>query len=260
MTTEPHIDPESLVARIIAELQANPDAQRLLLRALLTNEFLGMPARLDRIEKDIAELKADVAELKTDMVEVKADVSQLKTDVSQLKTDVSQLKADVGQLKTDVGQLKTDVGQLKTDVAFLKGSELENRLHRSLRPVLMQQLGLRRPRIVQSQLQDTVQEFADPVDTALQDGIISRAQDDRIARTDLIFSAQRVDSRAFVLVVVEASSTVNGNDIRRARESANILAAVFPMEAIATVAGYSIDRRDLARAEESGVRFVQVPS
>ena len=239
MTTEPHIDPESLVARIIAELQANPDAQRLLLRALLTNEFLGMPARLDRIEKDIAELKADVAELKTDMVEVKADVSQLKTDVSQLKADV---------------------GQLKTDVAFLKGSELENRLHRSLRPVLMQQLGLRRPRIVQSQLQDTVQEFADPVDTALQDGIISRAQDDRIARTDLIFSAQRVDSRASVLVVVEASSTVNGNDIRRARESADILAAVFPMEAIATVAGYSIDRRDLARAEESGVRFVQVPS
>ena len=44
------LDPESLVARIIAELQANPAAQRLLLRALLTNEFLGMPARLDRIE------------------------------------------------------------------------------------------------------------------------------------------------------------------------------------------------------------------
>ena len=53
-------DPESLVARIIAELRANPDAQRLLLQALLTNEFLGMPARLDRIEKDVAELKIRV--------------------------------------------------------------------------------------------------------------------------------------------------------------------------------------------------------
>ena len=60
-------DPESLVARIIAELRANPDAQRLLLQALLTNEFLGVPARLDHIEKDVAEIKADVAELKTDM-------------------------------------------------------------------------------------------------------------------------------------------------------------------------------------------------
>ena len=38
------LDAESLVARMIAELQANPEAQRLMLRALLTNEFLGMPA------------------------------------------------------------------------------------------------------------------------------------------------------------------------------------------------------------------------
>ena len=65
------LDPTSLVARIIAELQANPDAQQLLLRALLTNEFLGMPARLDRIERDIAELKADVAVLKKDVADLK---------------------------------------------------------------------------------------------------------------------------------------------------------------------------------------------
>ena len=72
---EPHINPETLVARIIAELQANPDAQRLLLRALLTNEFLGMPARLDRIEQDIIEIKADVAQLKVDVAELKVDVA-----------------------------------------------------------------------------------------------------------------------------------------------------------------------------------------
>ena len=72
------LDPTSLVARIIAELQANPDAQRLLLRALLTNEFLGMPARLDRIERDIAELKADVAVLKDDVAVLKKDVADLK--------------------------------------------------------------------------------------------------------------------------------------------------------------------------------------
>ena len=56
--TAERLDPESLVARIIAELQANPEAQRLLLRALLTNEFLGMPARLDRIEQDRKALTA----------------------------------------------------------------------------------------------------------------------------------------------------------------------------------------------------------
>ena len=78
MAAAEKLDPTSLVARIIAELQANPEAQRLLLRALLTNEFLGMPARLDRIEKDIAELKADMAQLKIDVAELKTDVGQLK--------------------------------------------------------------------------------------------------------------------------------------------------------------------------------------
>ena len=71
MAVVEQLDPTSLVARIIAELQANPDAQRLLLRALLTNEFLGMPARLDRIDKDIAELKADVRQLKVDVGQLK---------------------------------------------------------------------------------------------------------------------------------------------------------------------------------------------
>ena len=72
------LNPESLVARIIAELQANPHAQRLLLRALLTNEFLGVPARLDRIEKDVAELKVDVAQLKTDVAALKGSDLEMK--------------------------------------------------------------------------------------------------------------------------------------------------------------------------------------
>ena len=66
MTTESmqQLDPESLVARILAELQANPEAQQLLLRAMLTNEYLGMPAGLDRIEQDIAELEGKTVESK----------------------------------------------------------------------------------------------------------------------------------------------------------------------------------------------------
>ena len=50
----------------------------MLLRALLTNEFLGMPARLDRIEKDIAELKKDVAGLKNDVGYLKGSDLEMK--------------------------------------------------------------------------------------------------------------------------------------------------------------------------------------
>ena len=187
MATESKLDPTSLVARIIAELQANPDAQRLLLRALLTNEFLGVPARLDRIEKDIVELKADV--------------SQLKTDVSQLKTDVSQLK--------------TDVSQLKTDVAQLKGSDLENRLHRRIRALASQALGLRRSRVVQSPVQETTEGFADSVEEALESGRITAVQETRIEATDFIMRAQRRSDKAPVWIAVEASNRVDAGDIER---------------------------------------------
>ena len=72
------LDPQSVVARIISELQASPEAQRLLLRALLTNEFLGMPARLDHIEKDVAELKTDVRQLKNDVGYLKGSDLEMK--------------------------------------------------------------------------------------------------------------------------------------------------------------------------------------
>ena len=211
------LHPESLVARIIAELQANPQAQRLLLRALLTNEFLGMPARLDRIETDIAELKADVA------------------------------------------QLKTDVGQLKTDVGSLKGSDLEMRMHRRIRPLVSQRLQLRRARIVQSALHQAKPEFEEPIAQAADAGRISSEQEYRIVATDIILHAQRSRERTPIWVVVEVANRIDAEDIRRSRESADTLAAVFGEEAVALVAGHRIDAADRDRAATAEVRCLEFP-
>ena len=57
------LDPESLVAGIMAELKANPAAQQMLLRAMLTREVLGMPVRLNAIERDVAEIPSPHREL-----------------------------------------------------------------------------------------------------------------------------------------------------------------------------------------------------
>ena len=211
------LHPESLVARIIAELQANPEAQRLLLRALLTNEFLGMPARLDRIETDIAELKGDVAEL------------------------------------------KTDVGQLKTDVGSLKGSDLEMRMHRRIRPLVSQRLQLRRARIVQSALHQAKPEFEEPIAQAADAGRISFEQEYRIVATDIILHAQRSRERTPIWVVVEVANRIDAEDIRRSRESADTLAAVFGEEAVALVAGHRIDAADRDRAATAEVRCLEFP-
>ena len=216
MSAKDQLAPESLVARIIAELQANPDAQRLLLRALLTNEFLGVPARLDRIERDIAELKADVA------------------------------------------VLKTDVAVLKTDVAHLKGSDLEHRLHRRIRPLISAALAVKRPRIVQSLVQDPDRDFVERLEEAVESGRITREQDIRIEATDLILHARRRDDRVPVWIAVEASNKVHANDIQRARATADALCAALDTEAIPVVAGYAIDPPDVKRAKAAGVRHLPI--
>ena len=229
-TTLTQNDPESLVGRIIEELRANPDAQALLLRALLTDEFLGMPIRLKRVEADVA----------------------------QLKVDVSVLKTDVAQLKTDVTQLKTDVTQLKTDVAQLKGDGLEVKLYRRIRPLLSQRFNLRRARIMQGSLQDPRADFFDSVEKAFDAKIITDAQESRIGATDLIIRAQRKKDLAVVWVAVEVSNQIGQRDIERAHASADALSAVFQQEALAVVVGYRIHAQDQERAEQAAVHILRV--
>ena len=223
MTAE-RLNPESLVARIIAELRANPEAQRLLLRVLLTNEFLGMPARLDRIERDIAELKADVA-----------------------------------VLKADVAGLKTDVAGLKTDVGYLKGSDLEMKVHRRIQPLLSQLLELRRVRIVQSAVHQAPEEFTELIATVADEERISVAQEHRIMATDIIVRGRRRRERTPVWVTVEVANRIDAEDVARSRDSADTLAAVFGEEAVPLVAGYRIDAADRERAAAAGVRCLDVP-
>ena len=205
MTITPaSLDSESLVARIIAELQADPDAQALLLRALLTNEFLGMPIRLERIEAEVAELN-----IRMTSVEI--------------------------------------------DLAVLKGDMLEVKLHRRIRPLLSQQLGLRRAQVVQSPGQDTHPDLFQPVEEALDTGVIDDRQETRINATDLIVRAQRKADRTPVWVAVEVSNAIGQRDLERARQAANALSAVFLQDALAVVVGYRILPQDQRRGDEAGV-------
>ena len=220
---DPKLDPDSLVGRIIDELRANPDAQALLLRALLTGEFLGMPTRLARVE---------------------AEVKALRSDVDTLKRDVKVLKQDVKILKVDVGTLK--------------GDSLEAKMHRRIRPLLGQRLKLRRLGIIHGPFVDTQQEFADAVYDAIVAGVIDLPQETRILATDYVVRAERQSDGEPVWVAVEVSNNIGQRDIARARAAADALNAVFDNDAAAVVVGYGIHEADRRRAIAADVQVLQM--
>lgn len=225
------LDPSSLVARIISELEVNPDAQRMLLHALLSQEFLGVPTRLERIESEVIELTRRLRQVENELVIIKGSLARLDERVERLEVQVGRLSGD----------------------------NLEFKLPRRVRPILSQRLGLRRARIMQSLLMpESVDELSDPINDAYESGLITFAQESRLEDTDLILRARRRDGDDYVWVSVEASSVVTMRDISRARESAEVLQTVFGEDVVAAVCGYGIRAEDERRAEEIGVAVVIV--
>ena len=191
----------------------------MLIRALLTNEFMGVPRRLNAIEATIREMKIDIE------------------------------------------SLKTDVAILKTDVGHMKGDILEFRLPRRVRSFLSQKLALRRARIMQSIIAiEADPNLTEPVAEAYENGAITLEQESRIDVTDIILRTQRSSDRSTVWVAVEASNTINEDDINKARQSADTLRLVFDEDTLAVVVGYNIHQADMRRAGNRGVEvFVLEP-
>ena len=158
-----------------------------------------------------------------------------------------------------VDTLEGNLATLKAGIAHLRGSELEYRLHRRIRTLAIEALSLRRIRIVQSVMREPEQDYLERVEDAVESGRITSGQSDRIEATDLILHVQRRCDRVPMWVAVEVSRQVRADDVELARATADALRTVFDAEALAVVAGDSIEPPEAVRAKVVGVRYLAVP-
>ena len=282
-------DTESIVRRIIAELDANPGVREPLLRALLTEEFLLMPARLTRVEEIVVEIQDDMAGVKGTVGAVQGDVKTLQGTMETVQGDVKTLQGTMetvqGDVKTLQGTMETVQGDVKTlqgtvetvqgdvktlqgtmgtvqnEVARLKGGELETQFAHRATSILNRMFGFLRCRVVHGRVGSgthIANQFSDQIVDAYESGLITERQLRRIYDTDVIARCLRPSDSATVWVAVEVAGRLDSADIDRAAQSAAALRQAFGQDVLAVAAGERIDPPDRARAAQAGVALFQM--
>ena len=272
------------IADLVKILREQPEWAETLRSVLLSKELLELPEKLAQLTAQVAQLTDQVtrltarleefiaeqreinrvvaerlARLETDMAEVKATTARLETDVAELKTDTAELKVGLRRLEGTVGSLQGTVGSLAGTVGRLQGAELERKIHANIAGMVCTPLAIRRPRVLKSILAATVPELFDLLDPAQDAGRINRAQFDSLMQTDIILTARDGNAQP-VYVAIEISRTVHDDDLERARERADILAAASGVRALALVIGYIIPPPQRRKAEELAVHLMETAS
>ena len=275
-TTTPVQDSETLVNRIIAELRADPAAQSMLLKAMLTGEFLGIPVRLDGIEETLKSIQASLTAIETrldrleegqqrteqrlDRIETRLDRTEERLDRIETRLDRTEERLDRIETRLDrteerLDRIETTVSRIDDTVGDLSGKSYEASLATRLDTILSQRLELRRPQTIRSALDRLPPEISAQIEDAADENLISDSQRTRITQTDLIIRAQRKSDRAWIWLAIEASISIHRDDIDRARQSAQALAALFGEPAIPVAVGQRIDAPETQHAQTTAVHI-----
>jgi hypothetical protein len=227
-------DPESLVNRIIAEVEARPEVKPALLRALLTDEFLLLPSKVDRL-------------------------MDLVPAVETLTQDVSELKE--GQARLEEGQARLNVGQQRMggELSSLSGSQYQRHVTEIGKRLVRREMGVHDPRLLHGDLTFGKREAERIGDEAEAKGLITEDENDELLLSDVILVGMDEVGQP-VQALLEVSLTVQRNDIERAEARARILEKATGIRTLAGVVGETVPEEERNRAQERGVTCFTVQS
>ena len=212
-------------------------------------------ARLEWLEKTVAQLIETLQEFTR---QTNARLERLETDVGGLKTDVVELKTDVVELKTQQAQTNRRLGRMENQINDLRGDVFEITAARRIGPTVIQRMSLYDCRTIVGPGTPLAEEHFNTIRQAARAGIVGRNAGYEVSLTDLILHGCQDDDDRPVWVVVEASVKIDADDIGRARQRADILAAVYAETTLAVVVGESIADHDRARADAANVTVITI--
>ena len=219
-------------------LDENAEFRDAVRSTILTQELLALPAAFGAFAS-----------------EVRSELNILK-EVSQSHTEaVSELKTDVAELK-DISQSHTD------DIGKLKGFALESKLYNRGPAYLATALNVYDIAIIRAAERDeNSAEFNTQLRDALESGVITMEEYNRVLRTDMVVSGRRPGVSDTVYAAIEASYAVHRADIRKVNQTKAVLDKVFPdAETITALFYTNIQPFIENEASEDNIRLIEVES
>ncbi len=276
-------DAESLVNRIIAELEARPEVKPTLLRALLTDEFLLLPAKVDRLMElipTVEKLQQDVSGLKEGQTRLEERQERLEEGQARLEERQERLEEGQARLERDVSGLKEGQARLERDVSGLKegqarlergqqrmggqlssltGSQYQRHVTEIGKRLVRREWGIHDTRILHADLAFGERRADEISEAAEAAGRITVAESDEVILSDIILTGVDEASQP-VQVLLEVSLTVQQHDIERAEARARILEKATGIRTLAGVVGETIPEEERTRAHGRGVTCFTVKS
>ncbi len=249
---------------IVREMQ---QTQRLMIQqiAQVAERMDRMEERQDRMEDLLARVVAQQELTKERIDRMDARFEQVAAEMASMNKRIGDLDGRVDSIDRRVGDIDGRVDNIDKRVGDidgrLRGWELERESIRKLLPRLAREYDVRRIRAVSAdshrsaiRVNDVWEaRFEEAVTEAFDAERITAAEDGLLDRTDIVARGLRIDDGSDLWFVVQASVTIDNDDIDRAAAGAVALRKVSGDDAAAVVYGRRIAAQQRVRADDLDV-------
>ena len=176
------------------------------------------------------------------------------------KTDrrLEVIEEDTTNIKATMDVMKADIEVMKTDIGYLKGTTMELTLEKDGLAHIIAEFDLRNVRMVRMAEQNRASaDFNAAIYDARDSGLLSGDEYRRLLRTDMIVRGASRDGSRVVFVAVEASYSIDEDDVEKIGLSAAAIRKAFPdQEVHAALYCKNIPDRLSSQASYDGIRVV----